>query len=92
MQLSGFKYRDRLTIIIDILNAVNGCPRGKNKTSIMQAANLSSYQVEKYLNLLVVTDLLKIENSVYKSTEKGQRLAKDLEFLYQWYKGMQVSM
>lgn len=92
MQSAGFKYRDRLTIIVDILRAVNECPQGKRKTCIMQTANLSTPQIEKYLNLLIITEALKVEDSIYKSTEKGRRLAKDLEFIYQSYKNIQVSV
>jgi len=85
MQTAGFKYRDRLTIIVEILKTVDERPQGKRKTCIMQTANLSTPQMEKYLNLLLITELLKVENSVYKPTEKGRRLAKDLESIYQSY-------
>jgi predicted transcriptional regulator len=92
MQRAAFKYRDRLTIIVDILRAVNERPQGKRKTGIMQTANLSSPQMEKYLNLLLITELLREEDNIYKPTERGRQLAKDLESIYQSYKDIQVSM
>lgn len=83
---SGFKYRDRTSIIGDIVDSVNGDPRGKTKTSIMRSANLSLDQTNKYIDLLMVCDMLKAvdplksqENARYKLTEKGFKFAREFE-------------
>ena len=83
---SGFKYRDRASIIGEIVDSVAGDPRGKTKTSIMRSANLSLEQTNKYLELLVVCDVLRAfrpltiqEAARYKLTEKGFRLAYEFE-------------
>jgi predicted transcriptional regulator len=83
---SGFRYRDRTAIIGDIVDSVSGDPRGKTKTGIMRGANLSLDQTNKYIDLLVVCDVLKAveplksqETARYKLTEAGFRFARDLE-------------
>lgn len=83
---SGFRYRDRTEIIGDIVDSVNGDPRGKTKTGIMRGANLSHEQTNKYIDLLVACDVLKAvdplksqEAGRYKLTESGFRFARDLE-------------
>ncbi|NIQ07533.1 MAG: hypothetical protein GWO20_17975, partial [Candidatus Korarchaeota archaeon] len=50
---SQFKYRDRLTIIIDILKAIKNSKKGRRKTQIMQSANLNYAQMKKYLSYLL---------------------------------------
>ena len=81
---SGFRYRDRTTIIGDILDSVNGDPRGKTKTSIMRSANLSFDQTNKYIDLLMICDVLKAADPLksqelgrYKLTERGFKLARE---------------
>lgn len=81
---SGFRYRDRATIIGDILGSVNSDPRGKTKTGIMRSANLSLEQTNKYIDLLLMCGVLKgvdpwksQEIGRYKLTEKGFRLIKE---------------
>jgi len=83
---SRFKYRDRATIIEDILNSINRDPRGKTKTSVMRGANLSFEQTNKYLDLLLLCDVIKAvdplksqEDARYRLTEKGFRLVRDFE-------------
>ena len=83
---SGFRYRDRASIIGEIVDSVAGDPRGKTKTSIMRSANLNLEQTNKYLDLLVVCDVLRAvrpltlqETARYKLTEKGFRLAHEFE-------------
>jgi len=84
--LSGFKYRDRRTIIGDILGTVHREPRGKTKTSIMRGANLNFDQVNKYLQLLILRGLIKVDVPIrsqeiarYRVTEKGLQLTRTLE-------------
>jgi len=82
---SRFKYRDRASIIGDILDSINSDPRGKTKTSIMRGANLSLEQVNKYLYHLLVSGVIKTidplesqEIARYKLTAKGLQLARDV--------------
>ena len=84
--LSGFKYRDRRTIIGEILAMVYREPRGKTKTSIMRGANLNFDQVNRYLELLILRGLIKVEAPIrsqelarYRVTEKGLQLTRTLE-------------
>jgi len=82
---SRFKYRDRASIIGDILDSINSDPRGKTKTSIMRGANLSLEQVNKYLQHLMLSGVIKTtaplesqEAARYKLTTKGLGLARDV--------------
>jgi len=84
--LSGFKYRDRAKIIVDILDSVSSEPKGKTKTSIMRGANLNFDQVNTYLSYLVALGLIKPgdplnsrEEARYKVTTKGLKLVKDID-------------
>jgi len=84
MFLSGFKYRDRTRIINDILDAINSDPKGKTKTSLMRDANLSLDQVNRYLQHLELSGVIKPTNAVksqelarYRLTAKGFVLARE---------------
>jgi len=84
--LSGFRYRDRASIIGDILDSINTDPRGRTKTSIMRGANLSLDQVNKYLQHLVLCGFISPADPVesqelarYRLTEKGVRLAREAD-------------
>jgi predicted transcriptional regulator len=81
-----FRYRDRSKIIGDILDSISSDPRGKTKTSIMRGANLSFDQTNKYVNFLILCDVVKAvdplgsqEVARYRLTEKGFRFLKDFE-------------
>ena len=63
------KYRSRLEIIRDILNAVG---EGAKKTRIMYIANLSYKLLGKYLNKTVEAGLISSNNDFYEVTEKGR--------------------
>jgi predicted transcriptional regulator len=63
------KYRDRLEIIADILNAVGN---GAKKTRIMYVANLSYKLLEKYLGETVRVGLIYFNHDSYEMTEKGR--------------------
>jgi len=72
--LHAFKYRDRTTIISDILKIVKTSKKGRKKTQIMQSANLNYAQTKKYLNYL--TDcgfLVATERQTYVITNEGSR-------------------
>ena len=82
---SEFKYRDRISIVKDILDTVNETPHGKTKTSIMRSANLNFDQVNKYLDMLTLCDLIKAQDPMesyevarYRVTGKGLRIARSL--------------
>jgi len=84
--LSGFKYRDRSSIIRDIFNSINSDPKGKTKTSIMRSANLNHDQVNTYLHYLVLRGLIKPvdplrsqEAARYKMTSRGIEVARDID-------------
>jgi predicted transcriptional regulator len=69
-----FKYRDRMTIITDILNAVRNSGKGRRKTQIMQSANLNYAQMKKYLNYLMDCGLITdTERETYRITNKGSK-------------------
>ena len=63
------KYRSRLEIIADVLEAVGD---GAKKTRIMYIANLSYKLLGKYLKKTVEADLLNFNNDHFEVTEKGQ--------------------
>lgn len=63
------KYRSRLEIIADILNAVGD---GAKKTRIMYIANLSYKLLGKYLKKTVDAGLIGCNNDFYEVTEKGR--------------------
>jgi predicted transcriptional regulator len=63
------KYRDRLEIIADMLNAVGN---GSKKTRIMYVANLSYMLLEKYLGEVVRVGLVCYNHESYEMTEKGR--------------------
>jgi predicted transcriptional regulator len=84
--LSRFKYRDRATIIGEILDTIYRDPKGKTKTSIMRGTNLNFEQANKYLNFLMVCDIVKATDPLrsqelarYKLTEKGCRFLKNFD-------------
>ena len=75
---SKFKYRDRATIIADILDTIYRDPKGKTKTSIMRASNLNFGQANQYLDHLILCDIVKATDPLrsqevarYKLTQKG---------------------
>ncbi|MGD8564927.1 MAG: winged helix-turn-helix domain-containing protein [Candidatus Bathyarchaeota archaeon] len=67
-----FKYRDRVTIIIDILNSIRRSRQGKKKTQIMQSANLNYGQMKRYLDYLTNQGFLEVNGRrTYVLTSKG---------------------
>lgn len=87
--ISKFRYRDRINIVGDILDTIRRTPKGKTKTSIMRSANLNYSQANRYIDLLLLCDLIKgvpsrssREECRYKLTHKGLHLATELDTLY----------
>ena len=70
------KYRDKIDIISQILEAVNG--GGASRTRIMYKALLSYAQMKENLMLLTKKDLLRYDEDTrtFKTTEKGLRFLK----------------
>jgi predicted transcriptional regulator len=64
--------RSRIDITADILRLAN---EGVRKTRIMYRCNLSYYQLQAYLKLLMDMELLVSQSDLFKTTAKG------LEFL-----------
>jgi len=79
--LFRFKYRDRATIVRDILNSIQRSRDGRTKTNIMRGANLNHEQVRAYLDALLLSGLIKANGSKYRLTEKGLELANELQRL-----------
>jgi predicted transcriptional regulator len=82
----NFKYRDRVSIIGDILMSIkNSAEKGKKKTQIMQSANLNYDQANKYLALMISNDYIREENTptrrerLFKATSKGLNFIEILE-------------
>ncbi|HZB80814.1 MAG TPA: winged helix-turn-helix domain-containing protein [Nitrososphaera sp.] len=70
------KYRDKIDIISQILEAANG--GGASRTRIMYKALLSYAQMKENLMLLTKKDLLRYDEDTrtFKTTEKGLRFLK----------------
>lgn len=86
--MSKFKYRDRTSIIKDVLETINGDVKGKTKTSIMRGANLNFEQVNRYLDFLVLSDAIKATNPLrsqelarYRLTQRGLKFLRSTEML-----------
>lgn len=84
--ISKFKYRDRATIMRDILETINRDPKGKTKTSIMRGANLNFEQANKYLDFLILCDAIRAANPLrsqelarYRLTQKGLQFLRNTE-------------
>ncbi|UCF58614.1 MAG: hypothetical protein JSV15_06010 [Candidatus Bathyarchaeota archaeon] len=84
--LSKFKYRDRATIVAEILDTIHRDPKGKTKTSIMRAANLNFGQANQYLDHLMLCDIVKATDPLrsqevarYKLTQKGVSFLRNFD-------------
>jgi predicted transcriptional regulator len=69
----NMKYRSRIEIMSQILEAANG--GGATRTKIMYKAFLSFIQLREFLMVLTKSDLLSYdgETQTFKTTEKGLR-------------------
>ena len=86
ISMSKFKYRDRATIVGDILDTIYRDPNGKTKTSIMRGANLNFEQANRYLDFLIVCDAIRAANPLrsqelarYRLTQKGLKFLRNTE-------------
>jgi len=71
LPLNLFAKRDRVSIIVAILETLKEKHEGKRKTNIMQSANLSTEQVSKYLELLYINGLVRKDGGIYQVTRRG---------------------
>ncbi|OGU68424.1 MAG: hypothetical protein A2W30_03165 [Ignavibacteria bacterium RBG_16_36_9] len=76
------KNRDSLSIIAAILDA---CSTQTNKTHIMFSANLSSKLLEKYLETLTRSGLIKVEGNKYELTEEGLEFITNYRNVHERY-------
>ncbi len=76
--------RDRLKILLDILEI---CREGANKTKIVYQANLNFKMINLYLDILDKEGLLTLKCSaqsrLYFTTEKGMALLIDVGGIYE---------
>jgi len=77
-----FRKRDRATIIANILQSIRLNPKGRRKTNIMQSANLSYDQLNKYLDLLIRNGYVIVEGQMYKPTTRGLEFLQTVETEY----------
>ena len=74
--------RDKLQIILDILDI---CMEGANKTKIVYQANLNFKMVNLYLDILTNDGLVAMDSGqskLYTTTEKGKELLADVKQIY----------
>jgi len=84
------KYRNRLKIIADILNAVG---EGAKKTRIMYTANLSYLLLSRYLEKTIEAGLLSCnDNNRYEVTEKGQAFLERYNRFYGRYSKLEKEL
>jgi len=75
-----FKYRDRVSIISDILATVKNSRKGRRRTQIMQSANLNYTQTKKYLDYLLTCGYLVVtEKETYLITNEGSRFLQSFD-------------
>jgi predicted transcriptional regulator len=83
------KNRDRLCIVADILQAAFS---GANKTHIMFGANLSFKLLEKYLDVAMNANFLRIEGSRFVLTEQGREFLRQYKYFVERYAMAQQSL
>jgi len=82
-----FKYRDRHSIVVDILKAISKSQKGSNKSQIMQRANINSTQINRYIDILLRNGFVIIDGYRYALSEKGLMFLDNVEteiFRVQW--------
>ncbi|UCG37472.1 MAG: hypothetical protein JSV64_04165 [Candidatus Bathyarchaeota archaeon] len=85
IQMTSFKYRDRITIFKDVLKTIKRCDEGGRKYTIMRRASLSYDQLNKYLlfltNMGYIKEIPEPDGRKYQVTEKGSVFLRSLEDL-----------
>lgn len=90
LSILQFKYRGRFNIVLDILDQIKREPEGMTKTDIKEDGRLSYEQLNKYMDLLLLCDLIVGKKSRYGDreitryllTDQGLELVKQLQSLY----------
>jgi predicted transcriptional regulator len=77
--ICAFKYRDRQSIVADILKAVSKSNKGKRKTHIMRAAHLNSVQANRYLEVCFRNGYVVVDGYRYRLSEKGLRFIENVD-------------
>ncbi len=76
--------RDRLKILIGILDICNG--GGINKTKIVYGANINFKVAGMYLDMLINEGLMEVINpgprEKYRTTEEGKEMLKNIKQVY----------
>ena len=80
------KNRDRVSIVAAILEVANG---GASKTHIMFGANLSFSLLEKYLDVALNSEFIRLEASKYHLTERGREYLREYRLFEERYVGAQ---
>ena len=80
------KYRSRIDIISQILDAANGC--GATRGRMVYKAFLNYDQLQEYTMLLIENDLLDYDSTMrtFKTTEKGLRFLHVYNEIYSMVK------
>ncbi len=65
------RYRDKQTIVADIIRSTYNNGKGVRKTNILQKANLSTAMLNRYLDILMQRGYILNEGCYYKPTKKG---------------------
>jgi predicted transcriptional regulator len=82
VSMANFKYRSRINIVMDILKSTLRSERGQKKTHIMENVNVNYNQVNKYLSLLISSNLMYVDDARrYRVTDRGLQFVKTLESL-----------
>ena len=76
------KNRDRLCIVVAILEAANS---GASKTRIMLKSNLSFNVLEKYLDVVVRAGFVHVESCRYELTSPGREFLRRYRHFYERY-------
>jgi len=75
--------RDKLKIILDILDICNG---SANKTKIVYRANLNFRMANLYLDIMTKEGLLETNGAdsgkLYQTTHKGREMLRDVRQIY----------
>lgn len=75
----AFKYRDRQSIISDILKVVSRSNKGRKKSQIMQAARLNTFQANRYLELCLRNGYVIVDGIQYKLSGRGLEYLENIE-------------
>ncbi len=73
------RYRDKKTIVADIIRSTYNNGKGVRKTNILQKANLSTAMLNRYLGTLMRKGYILNEGCFYRPTKKGLTFLENYE-------------